>query len=113
MHSKSDNKEIAINDEADEVIKKNKYQNNLESMKDSKFVFDYVQLLYYKRYKINPNCGESYINSPDWVKNKKATINPINKKDNKCFQYAITVVFKPWRNKKASPKNNKSQTFYK
>ena len=33
----------------------------------------------------------SYINSPDWVKNKKATINPINKKDNKYFQYAITV----------------------
>ena len=28
---------------------------------------------------------------PDWIKNKKATINPINKKDIKCFQYAITV----------------------
>ena len=25
------------------------------------------------------------------MKNKKATINPINKKDNKCFQYAVTV----------------------
>ena len=25
------------------------------------------------------------------LKNKKATINPTNKKDNKCFQYAITV----------------------
>ena len=24
-------------------------------------------------------------------KNKKATINPINKKDSKCFQYAVTV----------------------
>ena len=39
MHSKSDNIEIMINDEADEVIKylfdsfKNRYQNNLESMK--------------------------------------------------------------------------------
>ena len=29
--------------------------------------------------------------SPDWIKNKKATINPIKKKDNKCFQYALTV----------------------
>ena len=29
---------------------------------------------------------------PDWIKNKKATINPINKKDNKCFQYVVTVV---------------------
>ena len=24
-------------------------------------------------------------------KNKKEAINPINKKDNKCFQYAVTV----------------------
>ena len=42
MHSKSDNIEIIINDEADETIKelfnslKNIYQNNLESMKVSK-----------------------------------------------------------------------------
>ena len=48
MHSKSDNIEIMINDEADEVIKelfdslKNRYQNNLESMKGSNFVFGYV-----------------------------------------------------------------------
>ena len=50
------------------------------------FVFDYVQLLYYKCYKIYPNHGRSYIDSPDSIKNKKAIINPINKKDNKCFQ---------------------------
>ena len=31
------------------------------------------------------------MDSPDWVKNKKATINPINKIDNKCFQYTVTV----------------------
>ena len=39
----------------------------------------------------NPNCGGSYIHTLDWIKNKKATVNPINRKDNKCFQYAITV----------------------
>ena len=33
----------------------------------------------------------SYTDSLDWTKNKKATINPISKKDTKCFQYAITV----------------------
>ena len=44
MHSKCDNIKIAISDQADEVIKelseslKNRYQNNLESMKGSKFV---------------------------------------------------------------------------
>ena len=27
----------------------------------------------------------SYTGSSDWMKNKKAIINPINKKDNKCF----------------------------
>ena len=46
---------------------------------------------YYKFHKIYPNPGGSYIDSPDCVKNKKATINTINKKDNKCFQYAVTV----------------------
>ena len=45
MHSKSDKIEIMINDEADEVIElfqslKNRYQNNLESMTGSEFVFD-------------------------------------------------------------------------
>ena len=63
----------------------------MESTKDSEFVFNYVHLLYDKWHKINLNRGGSYINSPDWIKNKKATINSINKKDNKCFQCAITV----------------------
>ena len=44
MHSKGDKIEIMINDEADEVIKelfdslKNRYQNNLESIKNRGFV---------------------------------------------------------------------------
>ena len=60
-------------------------------MKNSEFVFDYVHLLYYKCHKINQNRGGSYEDSPNWMKHKKPTINPINKKDNKCFQYAVTV----------------------
>ena len=42
---------------------------------------------------INPNCGRSLqiTDSPDWIKNKKATIISINKKDDKCFHYAVTV----------------------
>ena len=97
IHLKSDKTEILIDDEADEVIKelfdslKNKYQNNLETTKGSEFIFYYVHFLYYKRHKINPNRGGSYIDSPDWIKNKKATIHTINKND-KCFQYAVTVV---------------------
>ena len=97
MHSKSDNMEIMISDESDEVIKvlfdslKNTYENNLEPMKGSQFVLEYIQFLYYKCHKINPQRGALYINSPDWIKNKKATINPIDKKVNKCFQYHVTV----------------------
>ena len=60
-----------INDEVDEVMNelfdllKNRYQNNLEPMKCSKFVFDYIHLFYYKCHKINLNCGGSYISYPD------------------------------------------------
>ena len=36
---------------------------------------------------INFKRGGPYINSPDWIKKKKATKND----DNKCFQYAKTI----------------------
>ena len=93
MRSKSDNIEIIISDKADKVIKKlfdsikNRYQNNLQSVRGNYFVFNDILYykLYYKYNKINLNHGGSYIDSPDWMKNKKATINPINKKNNKCF----------------------------
>ena len=50
-------------------------------------------MLYYKWHKINLNRGGSYIDSPDWLKNEKETINPINKKiiNVFSFQYPITV----------------------
>ena len=57
-------------------------------MKLNELVFDCFHLYYCKCNKINPNCGGSYIDSPDWIKNKTATIN--HKYDNKCFQYATT-----------------------
>ena len=61
MHSESNNMEIMINDEVDFDSLKNRCQNNLEPMKGSTFCFDYVQLLYFKCYEINLNCGGSYI----------------------------------------------------
>ena len=51
-------------------------------MKGSEFVFDYVHLLYYKSHKINPYRDGLYIDLPDWIKSKTATINPIIKKIN-------------------------------
>ena len=76
MHSKSDNIEMMINDEADEVIEelfdslKYRYQNNLESIKGREFIFGYGHLLYFNCHKTNLICGESYIDSPDWIKTK-------------------------------------------
>ena len=59
-------------------------------MRGSEFVFDCVDSLYYKLHKITLNRGWSYIDSPKWLKNEKATISPKHI-DDKCFQYAITV----------------------
>ena len=59
-------------------------------MRGSEFVFDNVDLLYYKLHKISLNRGGSYIASSKWLKSKKTKINRKNN-DDKCFQYAITV----------------------
>ena len=69
-----------------------KYQEGLEeSLRGSECVYDGVDVLYYNLNKVSLSSGRSYIHSPKWFKNKKATINPQNKKDNRCFQYAVTV----------------------
>ena len=44
-------------------------------MKGSDFVFACVHLLYYKCHKRNPNRGGSYIDSSDFIKNKKLLRN--------------------------------------
>ena len=70
---------------------RSRYQGNLEtSMRGNDSIFDSVQLMYYKCHKVDFMRGGSYIDSPDWIKKKKATVNPKNT-DDKCFQYAATV----------------------
>ena len=59
-------------------------------MRGSEFVFDSVDALYYELNKISLSKSESYIDSPKWLKSKKATINPKNN-DDKFFQYPLTV----------------------
>ena len=85
-----------MGNERDEIIDElfesllQRYQEGLEeSVKGSEFVFDSIDLLYYKLHKISLNRGGSYIDSTEWLKNKKATINPKNN-DGKYFQFAIT-----------------------
>ena len=62
--------EVITNNERDEIIfdsVKNKYQNNLKTLKGSEFVFDYVNSLHYKCQKIS----ESYIDSFEWIKKQQ------------------------------------------
>ena len=93
MHSKSDDIEIMIDGETDELFDslKNRYMIiNWNQQKVLSFSVS-LSIVWYKCHEINPNYGGSYVDNPDWIKIKKTTINPINKKDIKCFQYAIAV----------------------
>ena len=53
-------------------------------MKGSDFIFDSVKVMYYKYRKVSFKRGGSYIDSANFIKNKKATINP-KTEDRKCF----------------------------
>ena len=97
MSNWSNNIEIIMGSETDDLIDElfksflQRYQKKLEnSMNGSEFVFNSVDLLYYHLQKISLKRGESNKDSPEWLKNKGATINPKNK-DNECFKHAITV----------------------
>ena len=97
MHSNSGNIKFPPYNDENDVIKKlfrslrSRYEKNLEtSMKGSDFIFDSAELMYYKCHEVNFNRGVSSIDSPDWIKKKRATIN-LKNTDDKCFQYAANV----------------------
>ena len=92
MHAKSDNAEIMTGSDTNVVIEDlfksllQRYQENLEEkMKGSEFVFDGVNSLYYDLNKTSLDRGGSRIKSQRFLEEKQATINPQNKKDDKCF----------------------------
>ena len=94
MITKSDNIEILMGSETVDITEQRfesllqKYQEGLEeSMRTaSGFIFDSVDLLdYYLQKTSLSRKGGSYIDSPKWLKNKKATINPKDNDDD-CFQ---------------------------
>ena len=98
MYTKSENVDIMTgvdtNDVVEDLFKSTleRYQTGLqESMRGSQFVFHCVNELHHKIHKVDLNRGRSYIDSPRWLKNKKATINPKNMNYDRCFQYALTV----------------------
>ena len=81
--TKSRNIEIMERDETNEIIEElfesllqNSQKNLEEPMRGSEFVPDSIDLLYYHLQKVGFKRGGLYIDSPEWLKNKKATINP-------------------------------------
>ena len=97
MHLKSDNIEIMMGIETDDIINvifeysSKKISRRIRNKKEKKwFVFESIDLLCFGLHKMSLNRGESYIDSPDWIKNKKATINP-KSKDNKYLRDGITA----------------------
>ena len=98
MHSKSDKVEIMMGADTIEIIRDlfnsilRRYQKGLaESMRRNEFIFDYVESMNYIFNKIDLKRSGSYIKDSKWIKNKKALISPKNKKNDKCFQYAVTI----------------------
>ena len=103
MHINSNNIEIMISNETNNIITElfnsifKKYQEGLETkMKGSSFIFYHVNLLYYHLHKVSLNRGGSCIDSPEFIKHKKSTINPQNNydDDNECLRYTIIAAVK-------------------
>ena len=93
----SDNEEITLGNETDDIIKGllnsclNNYQKEEIILRNGNgFVFKSVDLLSCHIHKTRLKRRKSYIKSPEWLINKRATINPKNK-DNKCFQYSTSI----------------------
>ena len=93
----SDNEQIRLVNETDDIIKEriNSFLNNYQKdemilRNESNFVSESVDLLSYNIHKTSLKRGNSYIKFPYWIANKKATINPKNE-DDRYFEYSIVV----------------------
>ena len=93
MHSNSISMKYTSYNDANEVVYelfmslRSKYQENLEkSMKGSDFIFDSVQLLYYKCHTVNFKRVDSYMDSPDRKKS-----------NNKSIKMKMINVFNTWQ----------------
>ena len=111
MHTKSDNTEIMIGSDTNEVIKElfksflQRYQEGFqEKMRSSDFEFDGIHLLYYDFNKISLNRGGSYIESAKLIKDNDSN-------DYKCFQYAVTVALNRDKIKKDPQRVSKIKPF--
>ena len=99
IYSASNNIEIFMGSGADDIIDRlfdtilQRFQEAEETSNErgSGFIHENVGLLYYYFHKTDMKRVGSYIMSHKWLRSKTATINPKNKEDYKCFQYAIII----------------------
>ena len=97
FYVRSDNEEIMLGNDTSDINKileslLNNYQKEEQILRGgSDYIFESIDILGVHFYNIKLKRGKSYIESPEWISSKKPTINPKNTKDNKCFQYVITV----------------------
>ena len=90
----SDKVRIMRGSDTNDIIRKNfrsflhNYEKELKIIKGSDFVFESVELVDYKLHRVRLRRGGSYVKSPEWLANKKATINPSNKSDDECLRWS-------------------------
>ena len=90
----SDNVKIMWGSNTDNIIRDifksflHNYQEELKIISRSEFIFESVELMDYKLHRVRLRRGGSYIKSPEWLANKRATINPKNENDDECLRWS-------------------------
>ena len=90
----SNNESIMRGRDTDDIIRElfrsflRNYQEEFKIIKRTDFVFESVERMDYKLHRVRLRRGGSYIKSPEWLANKKATINPKNKNDDECLRWS-------------------------
>ena len=97
IYSASKPEEIFMGSDTKDVIDRH-FDTTLERFQEavvtsqkngSEFTHESAGLSYYYFMKIDIRRAESYVKFPDWIANKRATINLKNEKD-KCFKWSTT-----------------------
>ena len=90
----SDKVNIMWGSDTDDIIRKlfksflNNYQEKEQILSRSEFNFESVELMNYKLHRVRLRRGKSYKKSPEWLPNKRATINTKNENDDECLWWS-------------------------
>ena len=77
-----------INDLIQRILAHIKAQTEHPKFPESRFTLDRTMHLFINFHRLVLTRGSSYNELPEWIKNKKAVINP-KKKDEECFKWAV------------------------